>query len=327
MAEPARAAEPEQQEKARVTYAAPEGCPDSAAFLQRIRERIGTDWEATGEELARTIDVQVSVAPDGFAAKIAFADAEGRRVERSVGGARCAEVVEGIALVTALAIRAQVVEPEPETAPAETAPRPEPAPSPRSAPAKPRPTAPRVAARRGVRSRRSLHVRVGGRVLGETAVGPGLSLGFGGFFGVESPIGVAEVVLDATRTGRVVSNGVPASFVMIGVRADACAAFPVVDGVGFEFGPFVRGGVLRAEAALDPPVVTRSATGTAPWIASGMLARLAGRRGPLFASLELDGRVPLVRRQFYVQQGGQRAVVYGVPSAGVGAALGLGLHF
>jgi hypothetical protein len=327
----ATAIEPEARDKARITYDAPDGCPPRETFLTEIRERIGTDWEASGEELARSIDVRVATSANGFTATIAFLDADGGRVERSVGGLQCDEVVQGIALITALAIRSQVLPEEPEAS--ATEPRPPETPTssvpkpPRTA-SKPHVGSSAQSARRKAPVEATQWLRVGSRAVMESAAGPELSKGPGGFIALEAPLGVVELAVDATRTGRVIANGVPAEFSLVAARASACAALRFDSGLSLEGGPFFRAGILMAEAAIDPPTVTHRDSGTSAWLAPGLLARVAARYGPVFGEFELDGRFPLERERFYVAApNGNRTVVYKVAAAGLGAALGLGLHF
>jgi hypothetical protein len=94
----------EPADKVRVVYRAPEACPDEAAFLSAVRNRIGSDWEAAAGESARRIEVTVDATATGSTARLDFVDDDGHHVSRALVGASCADVVSGIALVTALAI-------------------------------------------------------------------------------------------------------------------------------------------------------------------------------------------------------------------------------
>src|SRR5688572_30767737 len=167
-------------EKVRLVYDAPADCPDRAVLVEGVRARIGSDWEAADGEPARQINVRVQARGGRFVATIEFVDAEDQRVTRSVAGEQCQNVVNGIALVTALAIESLVDEALDQGDPVT---RGEPAPS-RVAPA-PRPV-PRVARA----SEPPVPGPVGGlragiRGSGVTGVGTELALGAGFFAGVE----------------------------------------------------------------------------------------------------------------------------------------------
>lgn len=94
-------------EAVRVDYLAPVGCPESGAFVDRVKERVPSARTASPEELAREVKIVVSEDEDGFAARLDFVDMHGETITRTLSGKTCDEVVTGIALVTALALEAQ----------------------------------------------------------------------------------------------------------------------------------------------------------------------------------------------------------------------------
>ncbi|HEU5074626.1 MAG TPA: hypothetical protein VFU02_10640 [Polyangiaceae bacterium] len=112
------------QEKVRLVYRGPEECPDAGAFRTVVARRLGGDWEAAPGELARRIEIVVARTQDGYVATIGLLNAEGQQLRRAVRGRDCKDVVNGIGLVTALAIEARVDEAfdrsEPVQAPAPT---------------------------------------------------------------------------------------------------------------------------------------------------------------------------------------------------------------
>ena len=109
------------QAKVRLSYGGPDECPAPGAFRAAVARRLSIDWEAPPGELARRIDVVVSRVADGYGATIELLDAAGQRLRRAVRGRDCADVVDGIALVTALAIESRIDEAldrsEPEKSP------------------------------------------------------------------------------------------------------------------------------------------------------------------------------------------------------------------
>ena len=94
-------------EPIRFEYQAPEGCPDQAAFVERVRQRTRRAKFASPGELARTFTVTVTSKEQASSARVEFVDSNGERVVRAVSGETCDEVVSGIALVAALAIDAR----------------------------------------------------------------------------------------------------------------------------------------------------------------------------------------------------------------------------
>jgi hypothetical protein len=308
-------------EKVRLAYQAPPGCPDRAALLEGVRARIGSAWEAREGDLARPIDVRVRSRGGRFVATIEFVDVEGQRVTRSVGGELCHNVVNGIALVTALAIESRVEEAldesEPET-PATRAPAPGtpvPGPAPRVLPPPPRPRPQYRGASRG-----------GLRGLGVTGVGPELALGAGIFGGWERGALRFGLALDLVRSPNVVRNGIPADYILASGRLEAGLGLWLSHAVGVEGVAFFEAGSLSAETREQPPRVTTAGSGSAPFAAPGLAGRLLVVADPLIATLELMGRVPLVREEFGVNAG-ERQRAYLVRPFSAGAALGAGVRF
>jgi len=116
-------------------YSAPRGCPTASEFQRAVRARLKSDtekWPTT------TFEVEVSRVGASSVAELVFLAADGTPVRRSVEGDGCAQAVDAIALITALAIDAWVeqrlreeaernAEPPPPEKPADSA-KPETAP-------------------------------------------------------------------------------------------------------------------------------------------------------------------------------------------------------
>lgn len=307
-------------DRIRLEYRAPPECPSNEAFLESVRSRAGSEWEAKPEELARPIDVEVSRTDNRYVASIRFSSTAGEKLVRQVTGQSCGDVVNGIALVTALAIRSQVsdaLEQSEAPTPAVKPPTPSPKPAAKPAPVS-RPPAP-VAAR----------VRTG--VSGSVVSGVGPDVAFGAaVFGVvevsELRFGLSAQLNDS---GEDTVNGVPVRFRLVAFRLDGCPVafelapwFALEPCASFELG-WLEGSTTRAA----PPRVVRPETSYPLWAAPGLLLRGVLRFDPGFLQLEGFGRVPLLRETFYVETAGDPDVVYEVPRLAWGASAGLGVRF
>lgn len=311
-------------EKVRLVYEAPPGCPDREALLEGVRARIGSAWEAPEGELARQIDVRVRERGGRYVATIEFVDVEGQRVTRSVGGEFCQNVVNGIALVTALAIESRVEEALDQSEPA-APPSAEPAPA---APAAPRPRPPAAPSRPAPEPAPWGAVRAGVRGSGVTAVGPELALGAGFFGGLEWGALRFGVALDVVRSPNVERNGIPADYSLASGRLEAGAGFWPFAAVALEAAAFFELGSLGAETRERPPRVTRAGDGSALFAAPGLLGRVVAFSEPLIVSLEAMGRFPLNREEFGVENGtSDPPIAYRVRPFSAGAALGAGIRF
>lgn len=313
---------PPSDEKVRLAYVAPAECPDRAALLEGVRARIGAEWEAPEGELARQIDVRVEARGGRFVATIEFLDADGQRVTRSVGGEQCANVVNGIALVTALAIESRVEEALDQSEPVAAAPV---APPPTAAPS-PRPV-PRPARRSTLRPEPWGAWRAGMRGSGVTGVGPELALGAGFFANIEWGALCFGLAVDMVRSPRVERNGIPASYTLGSGRLEAGAGVWPAPSFGLEAAGFVELGSLSAETSQVFPRVSAPDRGSALFVAPGVVARALGVWGSAFAELELMSRAPLIRETFGVNVGGVRQPAYKVRPYSAGAALGVGVRF
>jgi hypothetical protein len=309
-------------EKVRLVYEAPSGCPDRAALLEGVRARIGSEWEAPEGELSRQIDVRVASRGGRYVATIEFFDVDGQRVTRSVGGEQCQNVVNGIALVTALAIESRVEEAldqsEPVAPPAAAPPTPAPTPRPVPRPAPPPPVNPAPGPWGAWRA--------GARGSGVTGVGPELSLGAGFFAGLEWGALRFGLAVDMVRSSRIERKGIPANFTLATGRLEGGAGFWPAHALGLEAAAFIEAGSLSAEADLAPRV-TIPEEGSAPFVAPGVVARAVTVWAPLLVELEVMARFPLVRERFGVGTDDPDSRVYQVREFAAGAALGAGVRF
>jgi hypothetical protein len=307
-------------EKVRLVYDAPPGCPDRAALLEGVRARIGSAWEAPEGELARQIDVHVQARGGRFVATVEFVDVEGQRVTRSVGGEQCQNVVNGIALVTALAIESRVEEALDQSEPVS-------APPPAAAPA--RPPSPRPLPSGSLSSPAPWGAfRAGLRGSGVTAVGPELALGAGFFGGLEWGALRFGLTLDMVRSPNVERNGIPADYTLASGRLEGGAGFWPAPSLALEAAAFFELGSLSAETRENPPRVTRPGGGSALFSAPGVVGRAVAFSDPLIVTLEVMGRLPLNREEFGVDNGlPDPPIAYKVRPFSAGAALGAGVRF
>jgi hypothetical protein len=97
------AAADEGTEPIRVEYSAPAACPSADDFAAQVHARTDRPRAAAPGEPARTFKVTVTTAPT-TAGRLVIRDVDGMESVRNVKGATCSEVVEALALFTALAV-------------------------------------------------------------------------------------------------------------------------------------------------------------------------------------------------------------------------------
>ena len=320
-----------QLEKVRIEYRAPPECPDIDAFKGLVRSRVLANWEAAPGEFARSVVVDVSSVEGEYTATVELADEAGAQGAKTVSGAICANVVDAIALATALAIEPRGIkarEPgeagvtpadrpaDSATAPAAVPPATGPTPQERQPNAA---SPPPVAARHGWKLS---GVRLSARALLATGVGPAAAGGAALGLVLEARRARLGIAFQGLRTGRIEARGVRARFERLSARLDGC---PIVlalsEWATVEPCPFVELGVAAGEAFEDPPAVIRGERGSVPWYAAGGLGRLVGRFGRFVVELEGTAGAPLRRERFYVEGGDEIHRVpafYGAFAAGVG---------
>lgn len=120
-------------ERVRIRFSAPQGCPDSAAFMRALAQRTGRFRRAGDSEEARTLIATITHEDATFFGRLATQTPGKASSERSVTGKTCDDVVTVLAFMTALAIDpsasprgSQAVRPassHPATAPAESSER------------------------------------------------------------------------------------------------------------------------------------------------------------------------------------------------------------
>ena len=100
---PAHATADEPAEPIRLSYQATEGCPDQATFVRRVLARTHRVRPAWPDEPARTFVVMATAGPPATG-QVTIRAQVGPEKSRSLQGETCSDVVDGMALVVALAI-------------------------------------------------------------------------------------------------------------------------------------------------------------------------------------------------------------------------------
>ena len=111
----------------RLHYRAPAGCPTQAEFVVSVAERGGRFESRAPEAEQSSFDVAVEQREDGFHAELTTRSGGRSSKPREVQAPTCAQVVDALAAVTAIALNPPAVpEPEPTPVSAEPAPLPKP---------------------------------------------------------------------------------------------------------------------------------------------------------------------------------------------------------
>lgn len=287
----------------RVEYRAPPECPDARAFVAGVTGRTKHAMIAPGPD-ARAVEVVIESAP-ALEGRVRIAGPRGELAERSVRGAACREVVDALALITALSF-------DPEASSEVTRdPVPEPA------------APPPVAA--GPRAPSLVWSLYAGLTLVpfESAL-PGSDLGFGAAVGASSEgailapltlLMVRRTTGDVARVGGRAELGVTsAGLVGCPVRIPAQGSLALRPCAGFELGRLDAEGVNLTQGRRHSSV----------WLLPTVGARGQWQfSAPFVASAELGAGFPL-KRQHYTFDSGER--VHDIPRVSLGAALELGVE-
>jgi hypothetical protein len=326
----ADAASPE-TEKVRVTYRAPPECPGEETFLSDVRARIGRQWEAALGEPARAIDVSVTVTGLRSVGRIDFIDGGGRHVSRMVSGEKCADVVKGIALVTALAIEARVpdvaeAEPAapPPSEPAPAAAQPAPASAPVQKPAALPAAAEHASAPRSSASATPVHVDLGVAGAAISDVGPGPAFGgrvvagLGWRKGPDVRFGV-EYLTAATTIA-----GVSVQTYALGGRLSACPfAFPLGGSARALPCAGLAAGIAHAETRASAGLAA-TGSGNPPYVAPFAELRFDVAFSKLFIEASAEVRFVVDPPTYGLEPPHEQ--LYRVPVVAAGGCLGVGLR-
>lgn len=318
-----------------LTYVAPSECPSAAEYLSRVEQRLGRDWESALRGFAERVEVTLTSRPGRYDGTVEFATKRGEHFTRSVSGRFCSEVVDGISLMTAIAVRSPENNERPQaTDPNRSSDSPDRSdslarpPKPESLPVAPSPSSLALRPTPMPKPREStrLGLRIGARLSLSSGVGPGAALGVGASSALELGKSVVSIGADISSASDVRANDARADFRLTAARLEGCPRF-IELGRWVTFEPCVLAelGAFRAAARVAPPRVTVSEPATVSWGALGVVGRFVLRLRPTFAELGFFGRAPLRRERFYV--GAEEQVVFRIPAVSGGVQAGLGLEF
>jgi hypothetical protein len=337
----------------RVEYTAPGNCPTEADFEARVRART---------ELARFADepnaqsVQVVVRPTGstYAGHLSIVGRSGHVSDRDVEDTLCSDVVDALALVTALAVdRAAMLalsaaapsaptSATPDATPSDVTPVPtetaNPAPPPAptysllAPPPPPPPSVPRHVTApetdrgpprprlRWAASVGASFVTMSGGIVPEAMAG-------GGAFGEAEPrlsgwfVPSARLTLFATE--NISSKTRTASFLLLAARAEVCPVRLGSPDLSLRACAAADSGATRVEGI----AVAQPVTATNPWfdVTALLRARWAPGRGHVFVELEGGIVVPVTRNTFTFET--PTHVTFDEPSPAAIGSLAVGWRF
>lgn len=282
--------------RVRITYTAPEGCPDEASFVAAIGAQSRPFERASPSAVrVRSLDAAITRSTGGFSGVLRVKEADGKASERAVRGAACDDVTSALALVAAITI--------------DTGPLPPSAPPPEE----PEPPIPSIAPRWGVAA--ALH---GGAFFAMT---PSVAIGVSPQIEVSPPVGTPfEVRLGFTFAAapRAATITGSADFYWLAARVEATP-------LSFTRAPLAMGLVFGADAG----AVLGRGVGAwlgrelwRPWLdlavglrGSGMLTSRLG--------IELSGGmlVPITRDTWVFER--PLAIVHQTPPVGAYVTVGI----
>ncbi len=306
-----------------VEYSVAQGCPDALGFGEELRARAKVHF--VGEKDAtHGLVVRVMRVGKHFVGRLVFRDGTAEETERRVNGDTCAEVVSGLALVSAFALgftpttERDDAQPPPDVTPADSA---SPAPAKDAAPEHvvPLPTAEVIDASTTAppapQKAWSLYAGTDAQLISD--ISPNLTFSspvyfqiarsFGGKLGVAFRVRLSRSSSTDTATFTLTSGALdlcPVSYFTSPIRLDLCAR--------------VVGGVFSAVGVGVAPARTASR----PWVSVGPVADLdLYMLGPIYTRFEVAMDVPLVRDRFFVEPNN---TVFTAPVVGWTGALGVG---
>jgi hypothetical protein len=303
-----------------VAYRAPARCPDGAVFIERVRARTTRGDLTPTCESAGCFAVNVTSDDAASSARVEFLDANDQAVVRTVTGETCDEVVSAAALITALAIEANLGperDPNAEAPPPADAPAPAPSIREKPAPANRMDTDPGSSLTWGLGAAGGL----------DSWAAPGSAYAAAAFgeVGWRAPLRLVRLAFRGAAASTTI-NGRGATFTLLGARLSACPAslalsskLELLPCAGIDVGRLAGRG--EASAALPDPKQAAIF-----WSAAEALLMVRWQVGSLVA-LELGGELgfPLVRHSFIFE--GPSQAIYDVPAVGAGVSAGAAVRF
>lgn len=292
-----------------VKYRAPESCPDRDQFLSEVQRRI---TDPNHDPVVASISVEITEQNARFVGKVQFEDRSAVRSARNIGGERCDEVTSALALITALALQAQL--PDEESPPDDVAPTP-----PNELAAEPVTESPSPAPARD----RGLRLELGAQLGGASAYAPQPSLTLRAFVGAVTSHALFRLGVGyATRGGTERATG-DADFSLLAARADICALLDERDPMTLGLCGAFELGYLRA-AGTDSGTLDARQGGTL-WAAPALLGQLRYAPSRSFRlELGAGAHFPLYREQFIFRLAdGSEDEIHRIPGVGWVAFLGV----
>jgi hypothetical protein len=283
-----------------------------------VKERLQRARFAVAGEMARTFRVIVQSRPERSVARVEFVDADGEKVSRTLGADTCDEVVNAIALVTALAMEARAGAEEPATPPGAGTGV---SPGATTAPAPPPPPAlPKPAPKSGPRWDAGMGVDIA------SGYAPSLAVGLRLFVEMMPSFWSVRASVLHADSGKVNVEDGRTRFRFWGGRVEGCPLrwrfhedFGLVPCAGIEAGA-LHGEGLPGRGIAQP----RDATEL--WLAALALGRIqADVEDFLLLEAQLDVRFPVMQHEFYLERPDRS--VHDVPVVAFGASLGVGFRF
>ena len=306
-----------QTEAAPLTYSAVAGCPTKESFEASVRARTPLARFGESARALRRFAIEASAAHGRFTATLKVVSPNGSVADREVDGETCEEVIDALALVTALAIdpKASTLSLAAPSATPSTAAPPVPVPPPRAPPS-------RRAESRSARWEPSLGVAASGA----NGITPTVLLGVAVHGAIANDVSgwwapSIRLTLEARKTFE--GSGANAGFALVTAGLDLCPS--AVQGGGLSFRPCVgtSAGLLHARGIS----VSTPASADSLWLDVRGLGRvrwlLAGGRG--FVEFEGGALLPVTRPTFVFQT--PRIVLHEVTSVAFHASIGVGVCF
>jgi hypothetical protein len=288
-------------------------CPRDAFFEGRVRARTPLA-RFSDDRNARPVHVVVKAAQAGFSGHLAIVGDSGHIRERDVAGPDCADVVDALALVTALVVDPHAVlspimpsVPAPDEA-AAPLPLPEPATAPPPVPAWPPlpvltpPSATPELAEPPPSQGPRWRLDVGGVFVTIAGLAPDALAG-GGAYGELASTSTEGLAPSARLTIYAAENGVygsrTASFLLVAARADVCPWHIGSNELSLRPCAAVDLGTVQAEGIRAVPG-GRGVQGGEAWfdLAALLRARWAPHDGRFFLEAEAGAFVPVTRASF-----------------------------
>ncbi len=316
---------PAPPERVRISYSLGADCPPPTAFEAQLDERLGSAWKAAPDELARTVTITTTAGENGTGLQMEYEDGAGHAVSRSVNAATCSEALALMAVITAVAVDAQLREPAPSAAPTTPATPATAAPAPPVVAKAAQRPAPQPASER---PREAAFVHEAGLRVGVTSgFGSRVAFGLGAEWGLVGQNGFAvRVAVEGHNTGGVPASDGRARFRALTGQSVLCVAtLSLTSRLGVPLCAGLEAGVLSAEGVIAPPAVTFEESSVVPWVAAVLSPRLRLTGGRLFMELVPELRFPLVGHTFLFENPTRTA--YEIPPVAFGAALTVGVRF